>query len=72
MKDELPAIKIVKENQTTCYDWEIEMEDDTHDMMVKWGKEVATDKDYVKIAMIAGLTEFLNKHETRRNNTDQS
>ena len=55
MEDELPAIKIVKETEVTCYDWELEMDDDTHDMMVKWGKEVATDQDYVNIAMIAGL-----------------
>ena len=56
MEDEpLPIIKIVKETKVTCYDWELEIDDDTHDMMVKWGKEVATDQDYVNIAMIAGL-----------------
>jgi hypothetical protein len=55
MEDELPIIKLVKETKTTCYDWELEMDDDTHDMMVKWGKEVATDQDYVNIAIIAGL-----------------
>tara|TARA_B100001093_G_C26835647_1_gene1018209 strand:+ start:1214 stop:1408 length:195 start_codon:yes stop_codon:yes gene_type:complete len=64
MEDELPIIKIVKETEVTSYDWELEMDNDTHDMMVKWGKEVATDQDYVNIAIIAGLTEFLNKHET--------
>jgi len=64
MEDELPIIKIVKETEVTSYDWELEMDNNTHDMMVKWGKEVANDQDYVNIAIIAGLTEFLNKHET--------
>jgi hypothetical protein len=71
MTKPLPTIKVVKETEVTCYDLELEMDDDTHDKMVKWGKEVATDQDYVNIAFIAGLTdevqddsESLNKHET--------
>ena len=34
---------------------ELEMEDSTHDMLVKWGKEVATDEDYIEIAVRDGL-----------------
>jgi len=33
----------------------LEMEDDTHAMLVKWGKESATDEDYVNIAMREGI-----------------
>jgi len=34
---------------------ELEMEGSTHDMLVKWGKEVATDEDYIEIALTDGL-----------------
>jgi len=46
---------------------ELEMEDSTHDMLVKWGKEVATDEDYIEIAVRAGLREYvdaLDKEDT--------
>jgi hypothetical protein len=41
----------------------LEMEDETHDMLVKWGKEVASDEDYVGIAIRHGLEEFLESLE---------
>lgn len=34
---------------------QLEMEDDTMDMLVRWGKEEATDEDYVNIAIREGL-----------------
>lgn len=37
----------------------LEMEDDTYTMLVKWGKEVATDEDYVGIAMREGIMEAI-------------
>tara|TARA_Y100001938_G_C8006152_1_gene387407 strand:+ start:868 stop:1017 length:150 start_codon:yes stop_codon:yes gene_type:complete len=40
---------------------ELEMDDDTHDMLVEWGKEEATDKDYVNIAIGCGLKAYLDK-----------
>lgn len=60
-EEDLPIIKIVKETKVTCYDWELEMDDDTFAMMVKWGKEEATDQDFVNIAMSAGLKHYLDK-----------
>jgi hypothetical protein len=38
----------------------LEMEDETHDMLVKWGKEVASDEDYISIAITAGLEEYVD------------
>lgn len=60
-EEDLPIIKIVKETKVTCYDWELEMDDDTFAMMVKMGKEEATDQDFVNIAMLAGLKHYLDK-----------
>ena len=58
-KDDLPTIKLVKETKVTSYDWELEMDDDTFALMVKWGKEEATDKDFVNIAIKAGIQHLL-------------
>jgi hypothetical protein len=54
-KDELPIIRIVSEEEEPCVKMELEMEGSTHDMLVKWGKEVATDEDYIEIALTDGL-----------------
>ena len=54
-KDELPIIRIVSEEEEMHVKMELEMEDSTHDMLVKWGKEVATDEDYIRIALDAGI-----------------
>ena len=60
-EEDLPTIKLVKETKVTSYDWELEMDDDTFAMMVKMGKEEATDQDFVNIAVIAGLKHYLDK-----------
>ena len=39
------------------------MEDSTHDMLVKWGKEVATDEDYVQIAISNGLKHLVEEDQ---------
>lgn len=52
---DLPIIRIVSEKEEPFVNLGIEMEDSTHDMLVKWGKEVATDEDYVQIAISNGL-----------------
>lgn len=64
MKKNLPVIKIVKETEVTYYESQLEMDDDTYKMLVEWGKEEATDDDYVNIAMKAGLTNYINSKET--------
>jgi len=38
---------------------DLEMEDETHDILVKWGKEVASDEDYVNIAITNGLKHYI-------------
>jgi CYTH domain-containing protein len=40
---------------------ELEMEDSTHKMLVKWGKEVASDEDYINIAISAGLKHYIHR-----------
>ena len=55
LNSDLPIIRIVSEEEEMHVKMELEMEDKTHDMLVKWGKEVATDEDYINIALTDGL-----------------
>ena len=52
---DLPIIRIVSEEEELFVNLGLEMEDSTHDMLVKWGKEVATDEDFVQIAISHGI-----------------
>ena len=64
---DLPIIHIVSEEEEMHVNLGLEMEKETHDMLVKWGKEVASDEDYVRIAIDAGIREAvdsLNKEDT--------
>jgi len=45
---------------------ELEMEDETHDMLVKWGKEVASDEDYIRIALDAGIREAVDALDNKQ------
>ena len=56
----LPVIKIVSEEEEMHVKMELEMEDTTHDMLVKWGKEVASNEDYINIALTAGLKHLIS------------
>jgi CYTH domain-containing protein len=38
----------------------LEMDDETHDMLVKIGKEVASDEDYINIAISDGLKHLIS------------
>jgi len=53
--ENLPIIRIVSEEEEMHVKMELEMEDTTHDMLVKWGKEVASDEDYINIALTDAL-----------------
>ena len=55
----LPFIRIVSEEEEIHVKLDLEMEDETHDMLVKWGKEVASDEDYVNIAITNGLKHYI-------------
>ena len=57
---DLPIIKILSEEEELFVKMNLEMEDETHDMLVKWGKEVASDEDYINIAITAGLQEYVD------------
>ena len=59
----LPVIRIVSTEDEVFTKMNLEMEDNTHDMLVKWGKEVATDEDYIGIAIRAGLEEYMDSIE---------
>ena len=61
--DAIGTIHIVSEEEEMHVRMELEMDDNTHDMLVKWGKEVATDEDYIGIAIRHGLEEFLESLE---------
>jgi len=56
---QLPVIRIVSTEDEMFTKLNLEMEDSTHDMLVKWGKEVASDEDYISIAIRAGLEEYI-------------
>lgn len=62
---DLPIIRIAAEREIPYVEWDLEMEDDTHAMLVKWGKEDATDEDYVNIAIREGLKAFVESKEER-------
>ena len=57
---DLPIIRIVSEEEEMHVKMGLEMEDETHDMLVKWGKEVASDEDYINIAIDAGLKHLIS------------
>jgi len=59
----LPVIKIIRTEDEVFTKLELEMEDSTHDMLVKWGKEEATDEDYISVALRCGLEEFLESQK---------
>ena len=60
---DLPIIKIVSEEDEMHVKLELEMEDDTKDMLVRWGKEEATDDDYASIAIREGLRNVIKEQE---------
>lgn len=55
----LPIIRIAREWDEMFTNLELEMEDETKAMLVRWGKEVATEDDYAEIAVREGLKEFV-------------
>ena len=59
----LPIIRIVSTEDEVFTKLELEMEDSTYDMLVKWGKKVASDDDYISIAITPGLEEYLESIE---------
>ena len=67
---DLPIIQIVAERDVPYVEWDLEMEDDTHAMLVRWGKEAASDEDFVNIAIRVGLEEFIASREESDEDSD--
>jgi len=63
---DLPIIKILSEEEEMFVKMNLEMEDKTHKMLVKWGKEVASDEDYISIAIRAGLEEYVDALDNKQ------
>lgn len=67
---DLPIIRIAAERDVPYVEWDLEMEDDTHAMLVRWGKEAASDEDFVNIAIRVGLEEFIASREEEESDED--
>ena len=63
MNEDLPIIKIVSEEEEMHIKLELEMEDVTKEILVCWGKEDASDEDYVNIAIREGLRNAIEEAE---------
>jgi len=61
--EDLPIIRITDTRDVEYVEMDLEMEDDTYAMLVKWGKESATDEDYVNIAMREGIENAVKEME---------
>lgn len=69
---DLPVIRIVKEWDEMFTHLDLEMEDDTKAMLVRWGKEVATDDEYAEIAIRHGLEEFVERYGESKSDEDSN
>lgn len=67
---DLPSIRIAAERDIAYVEWDLEMEDDTHAMLARWGKEAATDEDYVNIAIREGLKAFVESKKEEESDED--
>ena len=65
--DDLPIIRIVSEEEEMHVKLGLEMEDETHEMLVKVGKEVASDEDYINIAISAGIKHYIHRADASDN-----
>ena len=63
---ELPIIKILSEEDEMHVKLELEMDDETKDILVRWGKEEASDEDYVNVAIREGLLNVLKEKEAEK------
>ena len=63
----LPVIRVVSEKEVPYVEMKLEMEDETYAMMVKWGRDAASNDDFVNIAMREGIKERLKSENNRGN-----
>ena len=67
---DLPIIRILSEEDEMHVKLELEMEEETKDMLVRWGKEDATDEDFVNIAIREGLINTIKDREKEADDED--
>lgn len=67
---DLPIIRILSEEDEMHVKLELEMEEETKDMLVRWGKEDATDEDFVNIAIREGLIKTIKDREKEADDED--
>ena len=63
--EDLPIIRIVSEEEDPHVKLGLEMEDSTKAMLARWGREVASDDDYVEIAIRDGLKNYVQEEEKK-------
>jgi len=69
-EEQLPIIRIVSEEDEMHVKLGLEMEDETKDILVRWGKEEATDEDFVNIAIREGLLNTIKEKEADDEDTN--
>ena len=69
-EEQLPIIRIVSEEDEMHVKLGLEMEDETKAMLVRWGKEEATDEDFVNIAIREGLLNTIKDREKEADDED--
>jgi len=60
---DLPIIRIIAMRDAPYVELDLEMEDETHEMLVRCGKKEASDQDYVNIAIRKVLQEYADSEE---------
>ena len=65
MHKDLPVIKIVSEEEEMHVKMKLEMDDSTHELLVKWGKEEASDEDYINVAIRNKLLNAIKEQESK-------
>jgi len=69
---ELPIIKLLEVRDVMYSELDLSMGDDTFKMLADWGRDIATDDDFVNIAIREGLTSYIKKldEEDKKDGTD--
>lgn len=69
---ELPIIKLLEIRDVMYSELDLSMGDDTFKMLADWGRDIATDDDFVNIAIREGLTSYIKKldEEDKKDGTD--
>jgi len=69
---DLPIIKLLEFRDVVYSELDLAMEDDTFKMLTDWGRDIATDEDFVNIAIREGLNNYIKKldEEDKKDGTD--